>query len=114
MNRLRTLASVGLCMLLTVVPAAAQEEQKDPNQILQEALDAPMPVADQSIHEWWNRRTVDWRIEPAIWQAYEEFWDLRTAAVYDGDTSMLATRMAGPALERELAGIEMLKGLGAG
>jgi len=114
LNKLRTLASVGLCLLLTAIPAAAQEEQKDPHQVLQEALDAPVPVADQSIPEWWNRSTVDWRVEPAIWQAYEEFWDLRAAAAYDLGPSRLATRMAGPALERELAGVQELKGQGAG
>jgi hypothetical protein len=111
---MRTLASVGLCLMLTAMPAAAQEEQeKEPNQVLQEALDAPIPVADQSIPNWWNRTTVDWRVEPAIWQAYEEFWDLRADALYDLNADKLPTRMAGPALEREVAGIQMLKGLGA-
>jgi hypothetical protein len=113
MSKLRVLATAALSLLLTTLPAAAQEEEQDPHQIFQEALDAPYPVADQSVAEWWNRTTVDWRLEPAIWQAYEEFWKLRSDALFDLNPAKLETRMAGPALERELAGIEMLKSQGA-
>jgi hypothetical protein len=113
MNR-RLVLLLTFYLLASALRAAAQEEpqQPDPNEVLRDALNAPVPVADQSVPEWWNRTTRDWRVEPAIWQAYEEFWDTRGDALYDLNTGLLEPRMAGPALERERAGIESLRSQG--
>jgi hypothetical protein len=110
----RLVLALTLCLLAGALPAEAQEEppQPDPNEVLRDALDAPVPIADHSVPEWWNRTTRDWRIEPAIWQAYEEFWDARADALYELNAGLLEPRMAGPALERERAGIESLRGQG--
>ena len=101
---------LALWLILPAMPVAAQEEPPaDPVQLGQEILNAPMPVADQSVPEWWQRTTVDWRVEQAIWQAYEEFWDMRANALLQLNVALVEPRMAGPALDRERAAIEQMR-----
>ena len=102
---------IATCCALVATPAAAQE-QRDANERVRDALNAPIPIADQAEPDWWNRSTVDWRVEPAIWQAYQEFWRARGDALFELDTSRLDSIMAMVALERERAGIDRLRGDG--
>jgi hypothetical protein len=104
---------LALCLMVPAVPVAAQEEQPaDPVQLGQEILNAPVPVADQSVPVWWHRTTVDWRVEQAIWQAYEEFWDMRAKAYSQLNVSLVEPRMAGPALDRERVAIDQMRAHG--
>jgi len=102
-----------LCLLLpaTTVSVSAQEAPptEDPVQLGQQILDAPIPLADQSVPEWWHRTTVDFRVEQAIWQAYEEFWDMRSNALSQLNVSLVEPRMAGPALDRERVAIDQMR-----
>jgi hypothetical protein len=79
---------------------------------VRELLNAPYPVADQSVPNWWNRTTVDWRLEPAILQAYLNFWDARAEALVNLDARLLEPTAAGIVLERDRAAIEDLRAQG--
>ncbi len=114
-------ALIVCCLLLPGAPALAQEEPASPadeqpvdenTQRVLDMLNAPIPVADQSEPDWWKRTTIDWRIKPAILQAYRNFWDAREEALATLDAHLLEPTMAGVALEYDRAAIKDLRAKG--
>jgi hypothetical protein len=120
---------VAVCVLLLAAPAAAQEDpgsaEAQPPQVdespppaddaaerLRDMIYAPMPVADQSEPDWWNRTVKDWRLEANVLQTYRNFWIARAEALRKADASLLEHTMAGPALERDRAAIDELRAHG--
>jgi hypothetical protein len=122
--------AVAVCVLLLAAPAAAQEEPgsaeaappqvdesapppaDDAEERLRDMIYAPIPVADQSEPEWWNRTAKDWRVEPNVLQTYRNFWIARAEALRKADASLLEHTTAGAALERDRAAIDELRALG--
>ena len=94
--------------------ARAQEEPPadDDTQRVLDMLNAPYPTADQSIAEWWRRTTIDWRLKPAILQAYRTFWDARGEALATLNPRLLEPAAAGLALEYDRQAIDDLRARG--
>jgi hypothetical protein len=120
-----SVALVACCLLLAGAPAAAQEEAPAPppeqvdeqpvdenTQRVLDLLNAPYPLADQSEPDWWKRTTVDWRLTPALLQAYQNFWAAREEALATLDARLLESTMGGIALQYDRAAIEELRAKG--
>ncbi|MBV9174724.1 MAG: hypothetical protein JOZ81_32070 [Chloroflexi bacterium] len=96
----------------TLNPPSTDSGSIDPNDPF--GFNKPYPVADQSIANWWDRRTIDWRLQALVRDSYIDVWKVRTRALQRLDDSLLPTVMAGDALQRQMDRLQQLRSQGHG
>src|SRR5438105_12346322 len=101
------LLACALALMLAFVAQSGHAQQGDPNDPL--GLNQPLLTADQSVPNWWERRTYEWRLAPIVTTAYDNFWDIRAHALLALDPKMLQGVMAGNALAKDVAAMDTMR-----